>query len=174
MSISGIDIKTLDLRDALDLAILVEEEAQERYQELEHQMASHSTPEAGAFFAAMAANEAKHGHDLRDRRDRLFGAAPMRVKREMLWDVEAPEYDRVRAFMSVQAALEVALASEVKAFEFFVAALPSIEHPEVRALFEELRDEEVLHQSLVKGQMARIADELRVDADDYADGPVAQ
>ena len=71
----------------------------------------------------------------------------------MLWDVEAPDYDQPRAFMSARQAMEVALASETKAHEFFVQAIPHLADPEVKRLFQELRDEEVLHQSLVREAM---------------------
>ena len=68
MSVEQIDYKTLCVRDALDLAILIEEEAKERYAELAAQMELHHTPEAAAFFRFMVANEAKHGEQLAARR----------------------------------------------------------------------------------------------------------
>jgi rubrerythrin len=173
MTTGKLDFASLSLQDALDLAILVEEEAQERYLEFGEQMEAHHTPEAAGFFKFMAGNEAKHGEELRARRKELFGAAPARVRREMLWDVEAPEYDQARAFMSPRAAMEVALTSETKAHAFFVDALPHITNPEVRALFEELRDEEVLHQDLVRKELARLPPGPETSAEDYADEPVA-
>ena len=42
----AIDFAALSLQDALDLAILIEEEAQERYLEFVDQMQQHHTPEA--------------------------------------------------------------------------------------------------------------------------------
>ena len=53
--------------------------------------------------------------ELAERRKKLFGDAPREVERSMLFDVEAPEYYRTRAFMSVQEALELALDAETKA-----------------------------------------------------------
>jgi erythrin-vacuolar iron transport family protein len=169
-----IDVARLSLQDALDLAILVEEEAQERYLEFVDQMEKHRTKEAAAFFAAMAANELKHGQDLHARRHSLFGDAPSRVKRSMLWDVEAPDYDQTRAFMSARQAMQVALASETKAHDFFVRALPGIGDPEVKRLFQELRDEELLHQSLVREAIRALPEEEEPDPGDYEDEPVAQ
>ena len=113
-----IDFSQLRLQDALDLAILIEEEAQERYEEFAEQMEEYQTPEAGRFFRFMAANEAKHGADLSARRKSLFGDALPTVDRSMIWDVEAPTYDRVRAFISARQALEIALQAENKAFDF--------------------------------------------------------
>jgi len=169
-----VDFAALSLQDALDLAILVEEEAQERYLEFVDQMEQHHTPEAAKFFAAMAQNEQKHGEELRARRHALFGDAPRRMKRSMLWDVEAPEYDQPRAFMSARQAMEVALVSERKAHAFFVDALPHIADAEVKKLFQELRDEEVLHQSLVREAMRGLPEGNDPDAGDYEDEPVAQ
>jgi rubrerythrin len=167
-----IDFAKLSLQDALDLAILVEEEAQERYLEFVDQMEVHHTPEAAEFFRAMARNEEKHGEELRSRREKLYGDAPCRVTREMLWDVEAPEYDETRAFMSARQAMAVALRAETKAHEFFVRALPHITEEEVRTLFEELRDEEVVHQSLVREAMRNLPQRPDADAADYEDEPV--
>jgi len=169
-----IDFAALTLQDALDLAILVEEEAQERYVEFVDQMEKHHTMDAARFFSAMAGNEQKHGDELRARRRSLFGNAPSRMKRSMLWDVEAPDYDQPRAFMSARRAMNVALASEIKAHEFFVRAIPHVSDPEVKRLFQELRDEEVLHQSLVREAMRSLPEEKEPDPGDYEDEPVAQ
>ena len=46
MPIPSIDPAALSLVDALDLAILIEEEAQERYTEFTAQMEQHRTPDA--------------------------------------------------------------------------------------------------------------------------------
>ncbi len=174
MSVTNIDFSTLSLRDALDLAILIEEEAEERYQELASQMEIHHRPEVAAFFRAMVANEAKHKQELATRRAALFPHAPRSVTRAMLWDVEAPEYDEVRANMTQRQALEVALRAEQKAHAFFVGALPEVHDAEVRALFDHLRDEEVEHERMVKAELARLPEELEVDPSDFEDEPVAQ
>ncbi len=171
--VATVDFAQLSLQDALDLAILVEDEAQERYLEFADQMEEHHTPEAARFFAIMARNEQKHGEELRTRRHALFGVLPPRVQRSQLWDVEAPDYDKARAFMSARQAMQVALASEKKAYEFFVRALPHIGDVEVRTLFEELRDEEVTHQSLVREAMRALPPERPDDPGDYEDPPVA-
>ncbi len=169
-----IDFASLSLKDALDLAILVEDEAMERYNEFTQQMLTHHTEDSAHFFRFMAANEKKHGDELRKRRHKLFGDAPCGVDRSLLFDVEAPPYNRARAFMSVYAALRVALDAEVKAWTFFDRALPTIKDPDVKALFSELREEEVEHQDLVNGEMAKLPPEKDFDPDDFVDPPVAQ
>ena len=172
--VTTIDFAHLSLQDALDLAILVEDEAQERYLEFVDQMEKQHTPEPARFIATMARNEQRHGDELRWRRRALFGDRPPRVTRSQLWDVEAPDYDQTRAFMPVRRAMEVALASETKAHAFFVSALPHVADAEVRALFEELRDEELLHQSLVREFLDALPPEAPTDPDGYEDPPVAQ
>jgi rubrerythrin len=174
MSVQGIDFSNLSLRDAIDLAVLIEAEAQERYEELAHQMDIHHTPEAATFFRLMAANEAKHGTQLAQRRAELFGDAPCTVTRAMLWDVEAPDYDAARAFMTARQAMQTALQSEEKAHAFFVAALPQVDNPDTKALFAELREEEVLHQNLVRDELKKLPPDPVVDAEDFVDEPTAQ
>jgi len=169
---TGIDFAAIELMDALDLAILVEEEAQERYLEFVDQMRQHHTPEAAEFFQFMARNEARHGAELHARRVKLFGDKPRRVKRSMLWDVEAPDYDAPRAFMTPRQAMLVALEAERKAHAFFVEALPHLRDAEVKALFEELREEEVQHQQLVEQQLQRLPPDSELRADDFVDEPV--
>ena len=118
-----IDYSTLTLKDALDLAILIEDEARDRYTEFVDQMEIHHTPDAAAFFRFMAANETRHGQQLTAKRQALFGNEPSRMNRDMLWDVEAPEYAEAHAFMSPREAMQVAMRCEIKARDFFVQAL---------------------------------------------------
>ncbi len=169
-----IDYTTLTLKDALDLAILIEEEAEDRYTEFVDQMEIHHTPDAAAFFRHMAGNESKHGQQLTAKRQALFGNEPSRMSRDMLWDVEAPEYAEAHAFMSPRDAMKVALRSEIKAHDFFARALERVADPDVRKLFEELRDEEVQHEDLVRRELAKLPPGPDIDPDDYVDEPVAQ
>jgi erythrin-vacuolar iron transport family protein len=169
-----IDFSKLSLQDALDLAILIEEEARDRYQEFVDQLELHHTPQAASFFRFMAENETKHGEELSMRRQLLFADAATRVSRSMLWDVEAPDYDESRAFMSVRQAMNVAMACEIKAHDFFDSAIEHIDDPEVRSLFEELRDEEVEHKRLVNEHLTKLPPDPETDTEDYEDEPVAQ
>jgi rubrerythrin len=176
MATQGIDFHGLSAYDALDLAILIEEEAEERYCEFAQQMEIHHTPDAAAFFRFMAENEARHRADLAERRAEQFGDAPRRVTRSLLWDVEAPDYDEARAFMSPRRAMETALRCEQKARAFFVDALGEIRDPSVRSIFEELRDEETQHEELVRGELAKLPAEAGTDVDpeDFTDEPTSQ
>jgi len=170
----GIDFTALTLKDALDLAVLIEEEARERYEDFTVQMELHHTPEAAFFFRYMAANEEKHRAQLAARRKELFGSEPSRVTLGMLFEVEAPEFDEVRVFMSAREALQVAFRAERKAWSFFAEATPRVTDTEVRALFAELRDEEVHHQRLVLAELEKTPPESALRHADVADDPVAQ
>ena len=169
-----IDFANLSIKDALDLAILVEEEAEERYRELAENLEFHNTKDAARFFRFMMTCEAKHGEELSAKRKELFDDQPLSVDRSLLWDVEAPGYETAKSFMTLQEALDVALAAETKAFEFFDGALPEVEDPEVRELFTELRQEEVEHMQMVREQMKKIPEGDGHDPTDFADEPVAQ
>jgi rubrerythrin len=167
-----LDFATLSLQDALDLAILVEEEAEERYRELAELVGGRYEGDAADVFRGMIQNEAKHKDQLAARRRRLFGDAPRRVSREMFWEIEAPDYGKPRVFMSPRQAMEVALASEVKAYEFFDTALHHLENAEVKALFEELRGEEHQHQRMLEKHMEGMPPGPDVEEQD-ADEPPA-
>lgn len=174
MTTQGIDFARLTLKDALDLAILIEAEAKERYEELADQLELHHTKEAAGFFRFMAGNEERHRVVLGARRAERFRAAPVVVSAAMIFDVEAPEYDQARAFMTPREALRVAMRSEKKAHAFFVSAIPRIADEDVKALFQELRDEEVEHQVLIAKELAKLPADPNFPHDDFADEPVAQ
>ncbi len=172
---TDINFDALSLRDTLDLAISIEEEAKERYDDFAEQMDAHRTPEAAKFFRFMAANEIKHAEKLaRASGKNLFGDEPTTADSSMLYDVEAPEFDAARAFMSIQAALDVAMEAEVKAYDFYNDALPQVTDEDVKALFVELRDEEKLHQQMIEETKAKIPAGEEFDPDDFVDGPAAQ
>lgn len=160
-----VDFSKLDLQDALDLAILIEREAEERYRWFVDLLGERYPGDAADFFAMMARNEQRHGEELAGRRRALFGDAPSRVTADMIEDVEAPDTGKPRPFMSPRHALEVAMLSEIKAWEFFDRALPSIRDADVRHLFEDLRDEEAIHQGLLEKQKAKYPESMEPDVD---------
>jgi rubrerythrin len=166
-----LDYATLDLMDALDLAVLIEDEAYERYKKFAAQLGHRFAGDAASVFASMAENEAKHGIELAKRRKTMFGDVAMRVSRDDLFDVEAPDQGAPTVDMSALRAYQVALSSEQKAFDFYDMALPHVTDPEIKALFTELRDEETEHVRLVKEAIAALpadaADDLEHDEDEY-------
>jgi rubrerythrin len=153
---ASLDLAKLSLQDALDLAILIEEEARERYEEFTRLTGGRYPGDAGDMFRLMASYERRHGEELSAHRKKLFGDAPRRVRREQLEDVEAPDRGKPRVFMSAREALEVALASEEKAHEFFAATARNASDGDVRALFEELGREELQHAAMVREKLERL------------------
>ncbi|BDG01063.1 ferritin-like domain-containing protein [Anaeromyxobacter oryzae] len=166
----GIDFARLTLRDALDLAILMEDEAQERYEEFTRIVGGRYPGDASDMFRMMAQNEAKHRKQLSDRRAQLFAGQTTSVTRDMIDDLEAPDRGTPRVFMSARQAMEVALRAEEKARDFFDGALPHVQDPEVRALFQDLRAEEERHGEFVRARMVRLPPGPDVEEDE-ADAP---
>jgi len=166
----AIDFKQLSLQDALDLAILIEEEARERYEEFTRIVGGRYSGDASDMFRDMAHNEEKHYSALLARRTAMFADAPRKISREQLDDVEAPDRGTPRVFMSARQAMEVALASEQKAHDFFAEAQKHVLDPKVKALFEELRKEEAQHRLYVKSRLEKLPPGPDVEEDE-ADAP---
>ncbi|MEZ5966259.1 MAG: ferritin family protein [Planctomycetota bacterium] len=151
-----LDFAKLDLMDALDLAVLIEAEAYDRYRLFAAQIGHRAAGDAASVFASMAENEAKHGKALAARRKERFGDTPRRVTRDDLFDVEAPDHGAPRSDMSTRQAFEVALAAEQKAHAFYEEALAHVTDPAIRTLFAELRDEETEHVAMVRKTLASL------------------
>jgi erythrin-vacuolar iron transport family protein len=172
-----LDFSKLTLMDALDLATLIEVEAQRRYVQFAEQLGTRDTDDAGAVFESMAVNEAKHGEQLAERRIALFGEERPKVKLDDIFDVEAPDFGAPRRDMSPLDAYLVALSSEEKAFAFYDQALRYVKHPEVKALFEELREEEAEHVQMLKAIIAKLPPSAALgleDEDTYPNKPIGR
>ena len=170
-----LDLSKLTLMDALDLASLIEVEAQKRYTEFAESFGSRGGDDAGAVFSSMAINESKHCEEIAERRIALFGDQPAKVTLDDLFDVEAPEMGDVRWNMSAFKAYQLALYSEQKAFAFYDEALEHVTQPDVKALFEELRDEEDEHVRMLVKIIANLppSAEIELEDEDYdPDRPV--
>jgi rubrerythrin len=166
---TSLDLSKLSLMDALDLAILIEEEARQRYEMFASQLGRTGGYDAGSFFASMAENEAKHGTEILERRMALFGKTPMKLKLHDIYDVEAPETGAPRRGMSTLQAFELGLAAEQKAYDFYDQALPGITNDEVKALFTELRDEETEHVEMLREAMAKLPARASVETENDPD-----
>ena len=169
---SEIDFSKLSLQDALDVAILIEEEASERYGELAAQLELHHTAEAATFFRHMVNNEKHHAEALKKRREALFGDAPRTVSSAIVPEIEAPDYEAVRAFMSPHQALNVAMVSETRARDFYAKALGAVDDKSIVELFTDLLDEEKHHITLVQKELDKLPPEDPIDPDDVVDPPV--
>jgi len=169
-----LDYSKLTLMDALDLATLIEIEAQKRYTQFAERLGSRDSDDAGAVFESMAVNESKHGEQIAERRLALFGEKPPTVNLGDIFDVEAPEFGASSMNMSPLKAYQVALSSEQKAFAFYDQALRYVNQPDVKALFEELRDEEAEHVRMLREIIAKLPPSAAIDLeneDTYPDEP---
>ena len=165
-----IDFSKLSLMDALDLASLIEVEAFQRYKLFAAQLGQRDPSDAGSVFQSMAANERKHAEQIAKRRETHYGDAPARVTLDDLFDVEAPDVGSPRWNMSPLEAFKVALAAEQKAFAFYDQALASVKQPDVKALFEELRDEEAEHIRMVEAIITKLPPEAAIEIEDEDGG----
>lgn len=161
-----LDLSKLSLMDALDLASLIELEARKRYTEFADALGTRGTDDAGAVFRSMAVNEIKHCEEIAERRVKLFGDQPAKVRIDDIFDVEAPDSGDVRWNMSALKAYRLALHSEEKAHAFYDEALNHVTHPEVKALFEELREEEAEHVRMLVNIIAKLPPSAAVELED--------
>lgn len=163
---SRLDFSTLSLMDALDLATLIEVEAFNRYTQFAERLGSRTDDDAAAVFQSMAVNENKHAEQIAERRIALFGDLRPKVKITDIFDVEAPDVGASSWTMSPFKAYQVALSSERKAFAFYDHALRHVSQPDVKALFEELRDEEAEHVQMIQAIIAKLPASAKIDLDD--------
>ncbi len=169
---SQLDVSTLNLQDALDMAVLIEKEAEDRYLLLADQIGHRYPGDAANFFTMMARNEQRHGAEISEQRRLLFGDAPSRVTTNMIGnDIEAPDPGKAIRYMSPRHALEVAMESEIKAYEFYDSILQVVQDDTVRELIKGLRNEELEHQKLLNEKKAKYADTLESDFDPEIDEP---
>jgi len=161
-----LDVSKLDPQDALDMAVLIEKEAEDRYLSFADQLGHRYPGDAANFFTMMARNEQRHGIEIAERRRLLFGDTPSRVTTNMIEkNIEAPDAGKAIRYMSPRHALEVAMESEIKAYEFYDSMLQVIQDATVRSLIMSLRDEEAEHQKLLNEQKAKYRDMLEPDFD---------
>ena len=166
-----LDYSKLSLMDALDLAALIEIEAYKRYTQFAERLGSRDSGDAGAVLESMAVNESKHGEQLAERRVALFGDKPPTVRLDDIFDVEAPDFGAPSMNMSPLKAYQVALSSEQKAFAFYARALRYVNQPDVKALFEELRDEEAEHVRMLEEIIAKLPPSATIDLEDEDTDP---
>jgi soluble lytic murein transglycosylase-like protein/rubrerythrin len=154
MATSPIQFAELGLRGAFDLAILIEEDAQLRYMQLAARLGN-DPGGAGVVFRMMVETEGKHRTDLIARRDAVFPDAAPSIDVSILGEgVEAPEVDEDELPATARAALEVALAAERRAYDFYRRTIPHVADPAVRAFFQGLMEEEVEHSALLERAIA--------------------
>lgn len=138
-------------------ALAIEREAATRYLQLADQMLVHHNTEAARIFEALARKETEHHARLLSHASEL--AVPAVHPWEYHWvDSESPEaapLDSVHYLMGARHALEVAIANEKRAQEFFDGVARSAQSPpEVRELARRFAAEEAGHVHALESALA--------------------
>lgn len=164
-SAAGTAPRTLD--EFMAQALVMENEAAQRYTELADMMEMHNNREVAALFRKMAEIEGRHAQQIMA--EMGWTSAPAAGKPP--WDsYEAPESaatDDVHYLMQPYHALEVALAAEQRAERFFARLVRAARTESVRKAARELHEEEREHVRLVREWMDRVP---KPDAD-WANDP---
>lgn len=150
------DFSKLQPQDALDLAIFAENEAQEYYEQLATWTEANGKAEVAQFFRKMAWWEQRHGEQIARLRELLFHGAPGSLANRAAWRVEVPDLTGANLSVTLLQALHVALEAEVRAHDYYAAALEQHIDPRLEDLFEGLRQAELEHQRLIKAEIARL------------------
>ena len=150
-----VDFSRMDGRDALDIAIVIEDEAQLAYEHLADWVKSDGNTEAAEFFERMAVREKRHKDEITARRQELFGDVPARHDDAAPWEAEVPDYESLGRDVTLEEAFNVAMGAETRAHDFYAEALDYIEAPEVVELFDWLRKAEIEHQRMLGEEMKR-------------------
>lgn len=157
----------LPIRSTADLyahAIAIEREAAERYAELAQRMDDLGNDEVSALFRRLAVFEAEHLQSLEARTAGVD--LPALAPGEYAWlDAGAPETvarELVYRLLTPRAALDIALAAERRARQFFADVRSAATDPGLRALAQEMAAEEQGHIAMVEQAIARTPD-VRVD-----------
>lgn len=140
------------------LALAMENEAVERYTEFADAMETHNNPDVAAMFRTMAGYEAKHAQAIMKQMG--WTEAPAVPHQAVVWPgYDAPEasaIDAVHYLMQPWHALELALAAEQRAEQFFGVIVACATTDVVRQAAQELQAEEAEHVALIKAWMAKV------------------
>ncbi len=139
------------LTDLYVIAYRMEADAAERYRWLAEQMQMHNNIELANIFSDLARGEAHHRDDIQ----RLAGPE-LELEEQaaglVCWardeSPEAADLGAAHYLMTPRSALEMALAGEERAVEFYDALLRELHEPELRELAQELLEEEIQHVEL--------------------------
>jgi rubrerythrin len=150
-----VDFSRLDAQDALDIAIVIEDEAQLAYEHLADWVAGDGNTEAAEFFKRMAGREKRHKEEIAARRAEIFGDRPPRHDEAAPWEAEVPDYESLGKNVTLEDAFNVAMGAETRAHDFYAEALEYVHEPQVVELFEWLKKAEVEHQRMLTEEMNR-------------------
>ena len=164
------------LHDLYAIAYQIEADAKERYTLLADQMEVHNNSELARVFRDLARAEGIHGEEIR----RMAGNFDVvgHAQRLARWrsgeSPEAAELSEAHYLMAPRKAIEMALAGENRAVEFFERIVAEASDPEVRRLARELLAEERGHVELCHRLLQRDVNSRPEWATEDPDPPVSQ
>lgn len=158
------------LEELMAQALVMEREAAARYAELADMMEVHNNLEVAALFRKLAEIEGRHAAQIESGLGRTE-ERPAVVSASGSWaTVEPPEnvpVDDVHYLMHPWHALQLALAAEQRAVNFFDALARTTTADAIRRAAEEMRAEELEHVQWVQQWLARVVR----PGDDWAADP---
>lgn len=153
----GFDVSRMTLGEALAFAVALERDARDRYLTLARSMRDYGESMASEFFWRMAHLEEEHRVTLEKKWMSVVAEGAARHSMPAVHSVEGPLSDEVAMGLTLRAALELSLAAEERAHDFFVQAQGRLSDPEVKGLFAELAEEEVEHRALLRKELDGLA-----------------
>jgi rubrerythrin len=138
------------LADLFTLAYQIEAEAVERYGLLAEQMETHNNPELVKVFRDLARAEGIHAEEIR----RLAGDIDVVAHARSVghWKGDSPEQadlSEAHYLMTPWHALQMALAGEKRALEFFKHVVETTQDARIKQMASEFVEEEAEHVNLV-------------------------
>ncbi len=138
--------------ELMAVAHALEQEAAARYRELSAGVAREGDSAIAAWFADLADMEDRHAAHVADRSQTLLGHRPDPA--QVRWELPASD-DDTGATHGVYQALAFAVRNEERAFAFYTYVAAEAEHPDIRALAEDLARDELRHAALLRHQRRR-------------------
>ena len=175
MSGTASKVQISSVVELLAHAYQMELEAQDRYNYLAQQMDAHNNVELVRLFNKLAEVEGIHAQDIL-KQLRQMNVTQLAPVEERWTGDEPPEsisMDEVSYLMTPRQALQLALAAERRAHEFFDQLEATTCDTEVKKFAAEFAEEEREHVELVLAELAKYPESEEAPGDDM-DPPVAQ
>ncbi|MCC6948373.1 MAG: ferritin family protein [Bradyrhizobiaceae bacterium] len=167
--------KITSVADLFAVAYQIEADAVERYELLAEQMETHNNTELVKIFRDLARAEALHRDEIR----RMAGDIDLveHARRIAKWKRgESPEEADLGAahyMMTPWHALQLALAAEQRALDFFASVVKTAPNAEIKKMADEFVEEEAEHVNLVQRLLQRYPKPSSSWSDDL-DPPTSQ
>lgn len=161
--------------DLLAIAYQIEADAMQRYGLLADQMETHNNPELVKVFRDLARAEGLHAEEIR----KLAGDEDIAQRAEAMrgWSrgdsPEEVDFGEAHYLMTPWHALQLSLAGEKRAVDFFTSVVETATDPKVKEMASEFVEEEVEHVNLVYRLLRKYPRPLESWSED-PDSPLAQ